>query len=80
MELQELNLDILDPSLISFLLSEQDAQADLWVKLLETPMLVTDDELEEMFSLRLSTRDTPKPEVGQVIYYVRSLAFEVREL
>jgi len=62
LESQEVNLDTFDESLVNFLLPRDDAaQPGLWAKLFDSPMLVTDAELESMFSLHICTRETPKP-------------------
>lgn len=80
MEASELPLGLVDHNLLQFLLPHTKTYLDSWYRLLKAPMTVTDAELELMFALRKCTSQTPAPAQGQVIFYVRSFAFEASEL
>jgi hypothetical protein len=53
---------------------------DLWLKLLNHPLTVTDEELSTILELEDSTSQTPGPNLGNQTYYMRSFKLQVRDL
>lgn len=52
----------------------------LWLKLLNHPLSLTDEELWTILEVEDSRLETPGPELGDQIYYVRSFRLRVRDL
>lgn len=56
------------------------AHPGIWLKLLSHPLTVTDEELGTILDLEDSNSQTPGPDLGDQIYYVRSFRLRVSDL
>lgn len=79
--MEEQELKLVNHNLLQLLLPTSKTNLASWQKLLISPMLVTDAELQSMFVLRkCKSSTTPPLDPNQVTFYVRSMALQVHEL
>jgi hypothetical protein len=73
--LREANSVVSDLSMeaLEWMLPNGDAES--WERLLLLPVMVTDEELQAMMDLEMSTADTSNPPAETSIYYIRSFEF-----
>jgi hypothetical protein len=54
--------------------------ATAWDRLLEKPILVSDEDLALLMGLETSTQDSPQPEKGATVFYMRTFSLKVSQL
>jgi len=70
----------LDIRLLHWILPSTRIQADIWKILLESPITTSDGLVDQVFSLRLSTAGSPRPDPHHIVYYLRTYAYTSQEL
>jgi len=73
---------IQEPAVLAFLLPQNESDAELWKALVDIPRLamqITDDELQSMFSLRYTIKQSAR-EDKSIVFYLRSFKYAAYQL
>jgi hypothetical protein len=78
--LQQARIPLDDTTIASLSFIWPGNRPDLWLKLLDHPLTMTDSELATIVELEDSTSQTSHPDLGDQIYYVRSFKLRVCDI